>query len=71
MSVECGLQGSARRDSGGATAEACAPSAKFTLPPQTLIAFIIKRALTEQVAREGAAPVVYPLGCRRDEPGSG
>jgi hypothetical protein len=36
MSVECGLQGSAMRDSGGATAEACAPSAKFTLPPQTL-----------------------------------
>ena len=26
--VECGLQGSARRDSGGATAEACAPNVR-------------------------------------------
>ena len=46
ISVECGLQGRARRVSGGATAEACVLSAKFTLPPQTLSPEVFEQLAT-------------------------
>ena len=60
MSVECGLQGSARPDSGGATAEACAPSEKFTLPPQTLNGYSTNHS-TVPVLTEGLWSVDEPV----------